>query len=283
MLCEYLSMKHTKNQAALGLGQLERQRLSQLLQHTKVTISVTEAAEIWKMNQAQAAKLLSWYQKKGWLKRIVHGVYIAVPLEAQSTEVIPEEPFVIAEKLFAPCYISGMNAANYWDLTEQLFQTVTVMTENKVMKRKQKIANTTYLIHTIKSDYFFGLKTIWLNDVKVRIADPTRTLIDMMMYPQFCGGIRFIEDVLKSYFHSKNKNVELLLNYLEKITNGAAIKRLGYLLEKNFPDETKLIDFCLNKLTKGYANLSPSIDCPRVVTHWRLRVPENWKDSPRDK
>lgn len=272
-------MRYTKKQELMGLGQLERQRLSQLLQATKATISVAEAASIWGMNSAQAAKLLSWYQKKGWLKRIAHGVYIAVPLDAQPTDVVPEEPFVIAEKLFAPCYISGVNAANYWDLTEQLFQTVTVMTENKVNNRKQEIAGITYLIHTIKSAYFFGLKIVWFDGVKVRIADPTRTLLDLLMYPQFCGGIRFIEDVLKNYFNSRHKNIDVLLGYLERIDNGAVIKRLGFLVEKNFSDEVELIEFCLSHLTQGYVSLSPSLECPRIATRWRLRVPENWKEK----
>lgn len=275
-------MKYTKKQETLGLGQLDRERLSLLLRAAKTTISVAQAANTWNMDHSHAAKILSLYQKKGWLKRIVRGVYIAVPLDSPTTDVVPEEPFVIAEKLFSPCYIAGANAANYWDLTEQLFQTVTVMTEKLIPNRKQMIAGIEYAIHTIKPTYFFGLKTVWFNEVKVKISDPARTIIDMVMYPQFCGGIRFVEEVLKNYFNSDHKSSDLLITYLEKITNGAAIKRLGYLVEKNFPTETKLIDFCLNNLTKGYVALTTSIACPRIITRWRLRVPENWKEKKRD-
>ena len=248
----------------------------------KSIASVAQAAEVWKMDRTHAAKILSWYQKKGWLRRIAQGTYIAVPLDSLSIDVVPEEPFVIAEKLFSPCYIAGMSAANYWDLTEQLFQTVTVMTEKLISNRKQKIAGTEYVMHTIKPSYFFGLKTVWFNDVKVKVSDPTRTIIDMVMYPQFCGGIRFVEDVLKNYFHSDHKNSDLLITYLEKITNGAAIKRLGYLVEKNFPAEAKLINFCLNHLTQGYVRLITSVECPRIITRWRLRIPESWKENKRN-
>ena len=272
-------MKYTKNAHALGLGQLERTRLSQLLQETKAVISVAKAALIWKMDRSHAAKILSLYQKKGWLRRIARGVYIEVPLNSSTLDIAPEEPFVIAEKLFSPCYIAGTNAANYWDLTEQIFQSVTVMTQKLIPNRKKMIAGTEYVIHTIKPAYFFGLKTIWLNGVKVKVSDPTRTIIDMVMYPQFCSGIRFAEEVLKNYFHSNHKNVDLLMEYLEKITNGAAIKRLGYLVEKNFPAETRLIDFCLQHLTQGYVKLTTSVECPRIITRWRLRIPENWKDK----
>lgn len=276
---ELNNMKYTKNQKALGLGPLERQRLSQLLRATQTTLSVTEAAKVWGMERLQAAKILSWYQKKGWVRRIARGVYIAVPLDAESVDVVPEEPFVIAEKLFAPCYVGGANAASYWDLTEQIFNTITVMTEKKVMNRRQKIAGTTYVLHTIKPNYLFGLKSVWFGDVKVSISDPTRTLLDMMMYPQFCGGARFIDSVLKNYFNSEHKDANLLISYLQKMTNGAAIKRLGYLVEKNFPDQVELIEFCLDRLTQGYVKLSPSLNCSRIVTRWRLQVPESWKEG----
>ena len=75
---------------------------------------------------------------------------------------------------------------------------------------------------------------MWFGDVKARVSNPTRTLLDMMMYPQFCGGFRFIEEVLKNYFNSEYKDINLLICYIEKITNSAAIKRLGYLVDKNF-------------------------------------------------
>lgn len=272
-------MKYTKESEALGLGQLERKRLSQLLRAAKITISVAQAASIWNMDGTHAAKILSWYQKKGWLRRIARGIYIEIPLDSPTVDVVPEEPFVIAAKLFSPCYIAGQNAANYWDLTEQLFQTITVMTEKLIPSRNKMIAGTEYAIHTIKSTYFFGLQTVWINGVKVKVSDPTRTIIDMVMYPQFCGEIRFVEDVLKNYFHSTHKNSDLLIAYLGKITNGAVIKRLGYLVEKNFPAETRLIDFCLQHLKKGYVRLTTSVECPRIITRWRLRVPENWKDK----
>ncbi len=277
-------MKYSKEKVArLGLGRLERERLAKLLGDTTVTISVAEAANTWKMTRVQAAKLLSWYYKKGWLQRISAGIYISVPLSAQDGEVVPEEPFAIAARLFFPCYIGGVNAANYWDLTEQLFLAVTVMTGKKVIKRTQEIAGIEYKLHTLKPSYFFGLKTIWLSEIKVKISDPTRTLVDMLIFPKFCGGIRFIEEVLINYFNSEYKDIDLFVNYLNKASNGAAVKRLGFLLEINFPNENNLIDYCSNHLTTGYAKLSSSLNCDKLITRWRLWVPERWKDRVNDK
>ncbi|MGE3318421.1 MAG: type IV toxin-antitoxin system AbiEi family antitoxin domain-containing protein [Candidatus Berkiella sp.] len=275
-------MNSTTQLIPAGLGQTERMRLSKLLRATKVTISVAEAASALGLEPKQAAKLLSWYTKKGWLNRISQGLYLPVPLESATSDIVAEEPFVIAEKLFAPCYIGGMNAANYWELTEQIFRTVTVMTQNKVKNRQPKIGGTEYDIHSIKPEYFYGLKSIWLTGVKVQISDPTRTILDMVLFPQFCGGIRFVMDVIQSYFQSKHKDIDLLIKYLEKAQNGAAIKRLGFIIEKYYPDEEKLINYCLQNLTQGYIRISPNLESPRLIRRWRLWVPENFKEVIND-
>jgi predicted transcriptional regulator of viral defense system len=275
-------MEYSDSEHFEGLGRLERQYLAVLLHDTQGVIVASQAANLWHISQTQAAKRLIAYHKKGWLKRIAQGVYIPVPLDSLTSEVVPEEPFVVAAQLFSPCYIGGVNAANYWDLTEQLFRTITVMTEKNLANRKQSIAGTEYLIHTLKPRYFFGLKTVWLSGVKVKISDSTRTLVDMLMFPDFCGGLRFINDVLVNYFRSDLKNINLLIEYLDKAKNGAALKRLGFFMELNFPDEQQLITYCAQNLTTGYAKLNPGQRCDKLVTRWRLWVPESWKEKLND-
>ncbi|MBS0359444.1 MAG: hypothetical protein JSS53_09260 [Proteobacteria bacterium] len=276
-------MKYIKKERISGIGQTEREFLSKLLRATKITISVSEAANILGLKQDQAAKILARYNKKGWLKRIQQGVYLPVPITSLTSDIVAEDPFVIAEKLFSPCYIGGTNAANYWDLTEQIFRTTTIMTQKMVRNRKSKIAGNEYLIHTLKPLYFFGLKTVWLNDIKIKISDPTRTIVDMLMFPSFCGGLNFIIEVLQNYYRSQYKDMDLLINYLETAKNGAAIKRFGFLVDIYFPNEKKVIDYCLKNLTQGYVKLSPSLDCSKLIRRWRLWVPKNWKRKFYDK
>ena len=266
----------------IGLGKLERDQYSALLRETHVTITVKEAASILGLANNKASMLLSLLAKKGWLKRIYYGVYLPVPLESPTSNIVAEEPFVIAEKLFSPCYIGGVNAVSHWDLTEQMFRTITVMSQKPVRKRHETIAGCEYYIHTTQACYFFGLKSVWLNDVKIHISDPTRTIIDLLMFPESCGGIRFIVDVIQAYYRSQHKDFDLMIAYLEQAKNGAVIKRLGFLIEKFFPDEEKLIQFCLMNLTKGYAKLSTAMDCDKLVSRWSLWVPSGWKEICHD-
>ena len=261
----------------VGLGKLEREQYSALLRDTNVTITVSEAANVLGLANNKASMLLSLLAKKGWLKRIHYGVYLPVPLESANSNIVAEEPFVIAEKLFAPCYIGGVSAVSYWDLTEQLFNTVTIMSQKPIRNRHETIAGAEYNVHTINSRYFFGLKLVWLNGVKVHISDPTRTIVDMLLFPEFCGGLRFIVNVIQAYYRSQYKDFDLMINYLEQAKNGAVIKRLGFLIEKNFPGEEKLIQFCLTHLTKGYAKLSTVIECDKLISRWSLWVPDYWK------
>jgi predicted transcriptional regulator of viral defense system len=94
------------------------------------------------------------------------------------------------------------------------------MTQKQVRERNPEIAGATYVNHTIKPLYFFGLKAIWFSNVKVNISDPTRTVVDMILFPQFCGGLNFISDALKNYFNSGYKDIDLLMSYLKKTDLG---------------------------------------------------------------
>jgi predicted transcriptional regulator of viral defense system len=129
----------------------------------------------------------------------------------------------------------------------------------------------------------FGLKSVWRGQVKISISDPARTILDMLLDPFFGGGIRSVKDMLGNYLKSEKKNPEQLIEYAEKLGNGAAFKRLGFLLEKIAPDETKTLEDCRKRLTAGNARLDPKLNNNRLVTRWRLWVPENWKEAaPRD-
>ena len=110
------------------------------------------------------------------------------------------------------------------------------------------------------------------------VSDPARTLLDMLVEPGFGGGIRSVKDVLINFLRSENKNLEQLIEYTEKLGNGAAFKRLGFLLEKIAPDETSALEECRKRLTAGNAKLDPKLNNSKLVTRWRLWVPENWKE-----
>ncbi len=263
-------------EAISGLGKEDRKRLSAIVRETKGTISVKEAAKILKVSATKAAKMLSRWAKKGWLSRIRRGLYIRIPLESRTTDVPLEDPWVIAERLYSPCYIGGWSAAEYWDLTEQVFRTVVIMTTQKPRNRAPVIRRTSFMIRTVPEKAMFGLKPVWRGQVKISVSDPSRTIIDMLDNPRLGGGIRSVADMFNNYLKSENKDLKLLIEYAKRLGNGAVFKRLGFLLERFASDQIPFITECNSQLTKGNVNLDPALESDNLITRWRLWVPKSW-------
>ena len=137
-----------------GIGKLDRERLAALLRGTKGTVSVAQAAKILGVANTDAAKMLSRWHKKGWLSRIKRGLYVPIPMEATTSDVPLEDPWLIAATLYAPCYIGGWSAAEHWDLTEQIFRTTVVMTRQSPRDRNPVIKGTPFVLlhHQRKED-----------------------------------------------------------------------------------------------------------------------------------
>jgi predicted transcriptional regulator of viral defense system len=266
-----------------GLKKEGRKQLTKILRGTKGTISVTQAAEILELPRNSTAKLLAWWTRQGWLSRVKRGIYVPIPLDATSPDIVFEDPWIVAERLYSPCYIGGWSAAEYWGLTEQIFRTIVVMTTQKPRSRRLTIKGTDFLLRTIPSNAMFGMTSVWRGQVKVNISDQARTIIDIFNSPDLGGGLRPAVDIFRTYMTSKEKKVENLIEYAQQLGNGAVIKRLGFLSESFFSSEIKLIQFCKTNLTKGNSKLDPSMPADRLVTAWHLWVPQRWvKESGID-
>lgn len=264
-----------------GLGKVDRERIASIIRGTKGTISVTEAAEILGVSPIYAAKMLARWTKKGWFSRVKRGLYIPVPLESRTADVSLEDPWLIAERLYSPCYIGGWSAAEHWNLTEQIFRTVVVMTTQKPRDRSPTIKGTNFMLRTVSDKVMFGLKSAWRGRVKISISDATRTMLDMLNDPKLGGGIRSTVDMFNNYLSSENKNLELLIQYAERLGNGAVFKRLGFLLERLAPKEVNSINKCRTNLTTGNAKLDLQLSADKLITRWRLWVPEAWAKESR--
>jgi predicted transcriptional regulator of viral defense system len=242
-------------------------------------IPVTEATDILGLPRPAAAKLLARWAKKGWLSRVRRGLYIPVPLESPTADIPLDDSWAVADRLFRPCYIGGWSAAEHWDLTEQIFRTVMVFTTQRPRVRNQNIKGTAFLIRTIPDKALFGLTPVWRGQVKVMVSDTSRTLLDMLSDPQSGGGLRSTVELFRNYLASESKDLSLLLQYGDQLGNGAVFKRLGYLLERYAPDDKDIMNQCRQRLSTGNARLDPSNPSPRLITRWRLWVPEGWEDS----
>jgi predicted transcriptional regulator of viral defense system len=259
-----------------GMGKGDRKKLSAIFRETKGTISVQDVVGVLRVTSGDAAKMLFRWAKKGWLARIKRGLYVRVPLESTTSDIALEDPWIIADRLFTPCYIGGWSAAEYWGLTEQLFRTILVLTTRKPRNRSLELRGTEFMIRTIPQKAMFGTQAVWRGQNKIAVSDPTRTIIDLLMDVKLGGGIRPVQDIFSGYLKSPKKDIDLLIEYAKRLESGAVFKRLGFLLEIQAPNESRAIDACKQYLTKGNAKLDPSLDSRKLITRWRLWVPSNW-------
>jgi predicted transcriptional regulator of viral defense system len=257
-----------------------RARLATVLRATKEVISIDDTARALDLQRQDAAKVLSRWQQQGWLRRIGRGLYVPVPLDLAGSTQVVDDPWVLVPKLFGECYIGGWTAAHHWDLTEQLFNETVVFTTRRVIRKKITAQGVTFVLHHISRERLYGLKALWRGSVRVSVSDPARTLVDMLAAPETGGGIDHVADCVAAYMRSAKPDRTSLVSYGEKFGNGAVFKRLGFLAETRLHDEVLAAE-CKKRLTTGYAKLDPALSCARLVTGWRLWIPERWKASQR--
>ena len=124
----------------------------------------------------------------------------------------------------------------------------------------------------------FGTFTLWRGRTKILLSDRHRTVVDLLDDPSSGGGIRHVEGCFSSYLRAKEADLPKLVEYAERVGNGAVFKRLGFLGERlHAPND--FLEACAKRLTKGNAKLDPTLSAPRLVKRWRLAVPDNWKDA----
>ena len=263
---------------------VSRKRLAKVLSSAGEVITPEKTAKILNITRKQSSLLLSCWNKQNRIKRVQRGLYIPIPLTAESRDISPDDSSLIAMQLFAPCYIGGWSALEYWDMTEQLFQSVMVMTGKRPKNRNPNIDGMRFKLKTVSKKKFFGLKTVWSGNSKIQVSDPSRTIVDMLDDPRIGGGIRPVRDVFQNYLESEDKNISLLIEYCRKLKNKTTFKRLGLLLEMDAKEETRAIKICKSHLSQGYSKLDPDLNGSKIITRWKLFVPASWlKDLKHDR
>lgn len=255
-----------------------REQLAAVLRASGNLVAVVDAAKVLGVSRYSAAKSLSHWEKRHWLKRVRRGLYAPIPLSLTADENVLEDPWTLVPELFAPGYIGGATAAHHWDLTEQIFRTVFVYTTRHVRTKEETIQSFPFQLRHIAEDRMFGTSTLWRGRRKILLSDVHRTVVDLLDDPSAGGGIRHVEGCLKSYLAAKDVDLARLLNYAERLGNGAVFKRLGFLGERSHVP-ADFLEACVQRLTKGNAKLDPTMPAPRIVTRWRLAVPDSWKES----
>jgi len=255
-----------------GISPTGRSELATLLSSGRRFVTPGNVVEALGVDAETAARKLSRWATEGWLRRVRRGLYIPVPVDAANPAAWSEDALIVAAAVWSPCYFTGWTAANHWALSDQVFRTTVLKTTRRVRASSVRLLDHDYLVtHVMPAAMEWGMKTEWRGETRLRIADPARTVIDILDTPRLGGGIRHGAEILSAYL--EDHNPAILIESGDRLGNRAAFKRLGYLVEVLGQDPSGLIEACRERVSAGMSPLDP--DGPPGgfrVTRWGLRV-----------
>lgn len=200
--------------------------------------------------------------RSGWIVRLKKGLYV---LSGAVPGTTPLHEFEIAMALVDPAAISHWSAMSHHGLTDQTPRKVFVLTTARSVPRRRgarpegvepgyAVGETIYQFIQVKPERFFGIEPVWVNESRISITDPERTLLDGLMAPQYCGD--FAEVLHAFELRVPQFNVERIIDYALKL-DVATVKRLGWILERQGVAAERLVSLQQRPI-KGYRVLDPT-------------------------
>lgn len=256
-----------------GIDHANRAKLEVLHRKAAGPFGAAQAAAWLGLSRSSAQRLLAYLAARGWLVRVRQGLYVPVPLDARQPGEWTEDPWVVAQRLFDPCFIAGWSACEHWGLTEQLFRQVVVVTGRRVRHRRIEVQGTPFRVKVLPPAKHFGTRTVWRGQVAVQVSDPSRTVVDLLDDPSLAGGFRMVREIVEEYFTSSHRSDADLIGYAERLGNRSVFKRLGFLVELIGLDAAELVEACHARLSQGVSKLDPSAPAAGPVDRrWRVRL-----------
>jgi predicted transcriptional regulator of viral defense system len=185
--------------------------------------------------------LVPYLVNGGWLLRLRRGLYAGTGRLPGHLDI---PSFAIATHVVTPAAISHWSALHHHGLTEQVPQMITAVTTRKVVTPSMRgknnrmsgehhawiIQGVRYEFITIKSDYFFGIEEIWIDEhFRIPITDRERTVLDLFAMPRIFGGLGEALGILETHLHEID--ILKLVQYALRYNVAAAAKRLGWALD----------------------------------------------------
>ncbi|ELZ49058.1 hypothetical protein C463_00420 [Halorubrum californiense DSM 19288] len=177
-----------------------------------------------------------------------------MPLSASEEAVYTTHQYLIATHVAEPMYIGYYSALSHHGLTEQVSRTVYVITPTRAQSRE--IHGVPYRVTTVTERKFLGYEPTSIEGTTVQVSDLEKTLADCADHPEFCGGLRKLATAMRTA-DERGCDWEAVGEYLERLDNGAATKRIVYLADQlgiGLPAREELVE----SFTSGYSALDPT-------------------------
>ncbi len=235
-------------------------------------VDTATAVTAWSVPNRVATSRLHRLVKSGWLLPVRRGLFYVLPLGATAATTV-DDPWVLASRAFAPCYVGGWTAAEHWGLTEQVFRPTFVATAGTARATSLTLLGSEFRIVRVSKSIVESVKPSWRGSVRIAVSDRERTIADALVNPDWVGGIRHLAEVLSTYRRSEHWSPGKLLAALAAHPKGAAYKRLGYLVETVLGGDGTLVPEALARKSTGVIALDPQVKARgKILNRWGLRI-----------
>ncbi|MBF0532593.1 MAG: hypothetical protein HQL23_05780 [Candidatus Omnitrophica bacterium] len=126
-------------------------------------------------------------------------------------------------------YLGYSTMFNYYNFTDQQFQTVFVL--NLRISKKRIIAGLTFKFIKITPEKMYGQERINIKGKDVIVSSKERTLVDLIDYNKPVGGIEAASDILQRFVEEKKCDIKKLIDYTVRFPKIKTRKRIGLILE----------------------------------------------------
>lgn len=202
----------------------------------------------------------------------------------------------LASTLFKDSYLSHYSAATFHGLTNDNLKLIFINKEQTskhraatdandleqknidlAFSRKMRLSQNYTYVHDYKITLLNGKYTdclgvvTYANDVKV--TDIERTLIDIVVRPDYAGGC---EEIVKIYRNAKRKvSTQKLFDYLRKINYAYPYHQsIGFFLDKAGFEKKDTDPFCELPISVNFY-AAYAIDSPLFCEKWRVFYPKD--------
>lgn len=141
----------------------------------------------------------------------------------------PDFARYIANRIYAPSYISLHTALAYYGIIPEAVVAITSVTTRKTMQIDNAFASYSY--QTVKPSMFWGYEPKQMQDGQAFLmATPEKAIIDLLyLYPQYDTADELLELRLDDYFLHNELNTDRLREYAERTLSASVqirVKRL---------------------------------------------------------
>jgi len=236
-------------------------RLQSILEYKKIKIikrkDLISLISKYKISKNPKYLIKSMLQKKR-LVFFKRGYYIVVPVSSVDKTVGIDE-FELNEYFLESdeYYVGLYNAFNLHGFTEQIPTKLFVF--NTKYSADKKILHYNFKFFKIKKDKLFGI----FRKYKYPYSDKERTIIDVLEYPEYLGGLSEVMDRIRQVNYNKSR----LIDYAIKYNSIKIIKLVGLLTNSN-----KLLSLLKKKNALSYYTTIKKTRTKLLDKKWKIRL-----------